>query len=192
MASRISDEEPLTVFGVGDPARGKFFRRPNAQETGLEFRVRAHRLPDIGLLIPQAPREARALGEELDLLNDPAGAVRVMRLLGHDASIGHAAAGRDGHGLAAGAARADEIADFGSGFTGIKRPLQVLAPQRLRSAAREELDVIGGILVGAKLIVGAAVLGEAAHEERAAAARLEFARGERGCLAEPAGVTRRR
>ena len=81
------------------------------------------------MLIPQAPREPRALGEELDLLDDPTSPMCVVRFFRHDATIGHAAAGGDGHGLATDAARTNEITDFGSGLTGIERPLQILAPQ---------------------------------------------------------------
>src|ERR1700676_2612549 len=98
--------------------------------------MRTHGLPDIGLLIAQAPCQPRALGEELDLFNDPAGPMGVMRLLGHDAPIGHAAASRDGHGLATGAARAYEVTDFGPGLTGIECTFQILAPQCLGSPAR--------------------------------------------------------
>src|SRR5271156_6822519 len=116
--------------------------------------MRAHRLPDISLLIPQATREACALGKELDLFDDPAGPVRVMRFLRHDASTGHAAAGRDGHGLATDAARTNKIADFGPGLTGSERSFQILAPQSLGSAAREDLQKVGCILISAKLVVG--------------------------------------
>ena len=156
--------------------------------------MRAHGLPDIGLLIPQAPRETRSLGEELDLLDDPARAVRVMRLLGNHATVRHPAASCDSHGFAADTSRTHEIADFGSGLTAWSPRAPSPSPEGFRSATREELHVIGSILIGTELIVGATVFGQAADEEGAAAARSDLAGSERkevaseACRGDPAAV----
>ena len=132
-------------------------------------RALADRFSEVRLLFPKSPGESRTVGKEGDLLHHPAVAVRVMLFLRDDATFRIPLTGRHGHGFAADAASADQVACLGVSLAFLDRALEVLPPECLLSAARQKSYVVRGVLVVPELIVRGAVGGQAADQELAAA-----------------------
>ncbi len=90
--------------------------------------MRADGLPDIDLLIAHPTGEARALGKEPHLLDNPERAVRVPFALTDDASLGIPLLDGDRDGLSRRASCTDQIPCLRLGLRLGERALQVLAP----------------------------------------------------------------
>ncbi|HEY2679454.1 MAG TPA: hypothetical protein VGI65_20970 [Steroidobacteraceae bacterium] len=120
---------------------------------------------NIYLFVSQLAGETSTVCKELDLLDHPMRAMRMAFVLPQDSALGVASSHRDGDSFSTCAAGTDEVPCSRLCLGVVERTLEILAPESLAAAAREELDVVGGLLVGTKLIIGAPVFRQSADEQ---------------------------
>ncbi|MGH8290539.1 MAG: hypothetical protein ACREV7_16230 [Steroidobacteraceae bacterium] len=132
--------------------------------------MQTHRLPRIRVLVPNSASELCTFGEELSLLYDPSIAVSEALGLAHDPTLRIELALGKCDDLASDSTRPDYIAKLRLSFRCGNRALQVLTPEDLLAAIRQDLCEVRCILVLSKLVVRLTMCDQAPHHQSPPAA----------------------
>lgn len=121
-------EEALTILGVRNTLGSDLFRGAETQKCRSQLRSLPHSLASVEVRVAREARPPGALREELQFLDLPSRAMRMVLALGHNVSSGVTRAIYHGDCFAANASRANKVACLRLRLAGMDCALQILAP----------------------------------------------------------------